>query len=209
MTAYLGCACVGLLGILASGCSVFGIRTVEEARYKTIVKEGRFQVREYADAVIAETVVDEDYGRAGNVAFRRLAGYIFGNNKSRARIAMTAPVLQQKASEKIPMTAPVLQEKSGQGWRMTFVLPAKYTLQDAPEPSDPKVTIKAEKGRKVAVVRYPGWLSAASMERNAAKLRNWLEQKRYKAISEPRLAAYDPPWTVPFLRRNEVHIDSE
>jgi len=209
MQMYLGCALIGLLGILATGCSVFGIRTVEEARYRTVVKEGRFHVREYADAVIAETVVDEDYGRAGNVAFRRLAGYIFGGNKSRAKIAMTAPVLQQKTSEKIPMTAPVLQEKSGQGWRMTFVLPAKYTLQDAPEPSDPKVVIKAGKGRKVAVVRYSGWLSAASMERTAAKLRSWLEQKKYKAVSEPRLAAYDPPWTVPFLRRNEVHIDIE
>jgi len=205
----LECAFIGLLSVLGAGCSAFGIRTAEEARYKAVVKEGRFQVREYADAVTAETVVDEGYGRAGNVAFRRLAGYIFGNNKSRAKIAMTAPVLQQKASEKIPMTAPVLQEKSGQGWRMTFVLPAKYTLQDAPEPSDPTVVIKAEKGRKVAVVRYSGWLSAASMERAAAKLRSWLEQKKYKAVSEPRLAAYDPPWTVPFLRRNEVHIDIE
>jgi len=209
MQTHLGCSLIGFLGVLASGCTVFGIRSAEEARYRTVVKEGRFQIREYTDTVIAETVVDEDYGRAGNVAFRRLAGYIFGGNKSRAKIAMTAPVLQQKTSEKIPMTVPVLREKSGQGWRMAFVLPSKYTLQDAPEPSDPKVIIKAEKGRTVAVVRYSGWLSPASMERNAAKLRSWLEQKKYKAVSEPRLAAYDPPWTVPFLRRNEVHIDIE
>ena len=209
MQTCLGCALIGLLGILATGCTVFGIRTVEEAGYKVILKDGRFQIREYADALVAETVVDADYGKAGSVAFRRLAGYIFGDNKSTAKIPMTAPVIQEKASERIAMTAPVMQEKSGQGWRMTFVLPARYTLGTVPEPLDPKVVIGKETGRRVAVIRYSGWLSEASMETNAGKLKGWIEQKRYKATSPPRLAAYDPPWTAPFLRRNEVHIDVE
>jgi hypothetical protein len=122
---------------------------------------------------------------------------------------MTTPVIQEKASERIAMTVPVMQAKSGQGWRMTFVLPAKYTMETAPEPLDTQVAIRKEIGRKVAVIRYSGWLSEASMERNAGALKGWIEQKEYKAASPPRLAAYDPPWTVPFLRRNEVHMDIE
>ena len=209
MQMYLACALIGLLGILATGCSVFGIRTFETSGCEVVLKDGRFEIRQYPDALVAETVVDAEYSKAGSVAFRRLAGYIFGGNKSRAQISMTTPVIQQKASERIAMTAPVMQEKSGRGWRMTFVLPAKYTMETVPEPVDTQVVIRKETGRKVAVIRYSGWLSEASMESNTDKLKGWIEQKGYKATSPPRLAAYDPPWTVPFLRRNEVHIDIE
>jgi hypothetical protein len=209
MQVYLPCALIGFLGILATGCSVFGIRTFETAGYEVILKDGRFEIRQYPDALVAETVVDADYGKAGSVAFRRLAGYIFGGNKSKVQISMTTPVIQEKASERIAMTAPVMQEKSGKGWRMTFVLPAKYTMETVPEPLETQVVIRKQTGRKVAVTRYSGWLSEASMERNAGTLKGWIEQKGYKAASPPRMAAYDPPWTVPFLRRNELHIDIE
>jgi len=209
MQMYLACALIGLLGILATGCSVFGIRTFETSGCEVVLKDGRFEIRQYPDALVAETVVDAEYSKAGSVAFRRLAGYIFGGNKSRAQISMTTPVIQQKASERIAMTAPVMQEKSGQGWRMTFVLPAKYTMETVPEPLDTQVVIRTQPGRKVAVIRYSGWLSEASMETNTAKLKGWIEQRWYKAASPPKLAAYDPPWTVPFLRRNEVQIDIE
>jgi len=151
--------------------------------------------------------VDADYGQAGNTAFRRLAGYIFGNNSARSKIPMTAPVIQEKTSEKIPMTAPVIQERSAKGWRMAFVLPARYTLEAAPKPLDPNVAVKQEPACKVAVLRYSGWLSERKLETNAARLMKWIEQKQYRATPPPRSAAYDPPWTLPFLRRNEVHID--
>ena len=198
-----------LLCMASAGCTVFGIRTVEEASHKTIVKDGRFSVRQYCDSIIAETFVDADYKGAGSIAFRRLAGYIFGKNQRNEKIAMTAPVIQEPRSEKIAMTAPVLQEKSGQGWRMAFVLPSELTIDTAPEPLDPNVTVRKAKGKKVAVVRYSGRLREAHIEANATKLRNWIYEKGYKAVSEPRSAGYDPPWTLPFLRRNEVHIDVE
>lgn len=207
MKKHLASACSGLLFIFQAGCSVLGIRTVEEARYKVVSQDGRFQVREYADAVVAETVVDADYEKAQSIAFRRLAGYIFGKNKSKEQIPMTAPVIQEKVSERIAMTAPVLQEKSEQGWRMTFVLPARYTIQSLPEPLDPAVMIRQLKGRKVAVIRYSGSLSETDMKVRTNELKNWLKQKSYEAISEPRLAGYDPPWTLTFLRRNEIQTD--
>ena len=207
MKNHLASVLSGLLFILQTGCSVLGIRTAEEARYKVVSQDGRFQVREYADAVIAETVVDADYQKAQSIAFRRLAGYIFGKNKSKEQIPMTAPVILEKVSEKIAMTAPVLQEKSEHGWRMTFVLPAKYTIESLPEPLDPDVTIRQLKGRRVAVIRYSGSLSEAAMKARTGELSDWLAQRGYEAISEPGLAGYDPPWTLPFLRRNEIHID--
>jgi hypothetical protein len=209
MKNWIGSAVSGLVFVLQAGCSVLGIRTVEEARYKVVLQDGRFQVRQYADAAVAETVVDADYEKAQSIAFRRLAGYIFGKNKSKQQIPMTAPVIQERANEKIAMTAPVLQEKSDRGWQMTFVLPSKYTIASLPEPLDGEVTIREQKGRRAAVLRYSGALSEAAMNVRIKELQDWLKQNGYRAISEPRLAGYDPPWTLAFLRRNEILIDIE
>lgn len=202
-------AWAGFLYLASAGCSVVGIRTIEEADHKTLVRDGIFSVRQYSDAVIAETFVETDYRESGSIGFRRLAGYIFGKNKRNEKIAMTAPVVQERTSEKIAMTAPVLQEKSSRGWRMAFVLPSKLTIDTAPEPLDPNVTVRKAKGKKVAVVRYSGRLREARIESNAAKLKQWIEANGYRAISEPRSAGYDPPWTLPLLRRNEVQIEVE
>lgn len=100
-----------LLFILQTGCSALGLRTVEEARYKVVSQDGRFQVREYADAVVAETVVDADYQKAQSIAFRRLAGYIFGNNKSKE--PMTAPVIQEKPSSRKVCPCPAASQTPG------------------------------------------------------------------------------------------------
>ena len=207
MMKFLSCGWAALMCVTSTGCTVFGIRTAEEARYTTLEKDGRFAVRQYADCVVAETFVDTGYREAGNAAFRRLAGYIFGKNQRREKIAMTAPVVQEPRSESIAMTAPVLQERSERGWRMAFVLPAEYTVETAPKPVDPKVVVRASEGRKVAVVRYTGWLSEARAQARAEELKHWLGERGYEAASQPRSAAYDPPWTIPFLRRNEIHID--
>ena len=85
-----------LMSMLFTGCTVFGIRTVEEPDYTVILEDGNIQVRQYADFIIAETIVEAEYEEAGSIAFRRLAGYIFGKNKRDEKIAMTAPVLQEQ-----------------------------------------------------------------------------------------------------------------
>ena len=92
---------------------------------------------------------------------------------------------------------------------MIFLLQQGYTLSKAPESLDSAILIQEIPDKKVATIRYTGSLSEQGIEEKSAELTDWLVQQHYKALSPPRSAAYDPPWTLPFLRRNEVHIDIE
>ncbi|TLU88512.1 MAG: heme-binding protein [Chlorobium sp.] len=195
--------------VLLAGCSVLGKREAAEPPYKVILEEGDCEIRQYGEMVVAETVVEGEYSRTSGTAFSRLAGYIFGKNRKKEKISMTAPVIQEPASEKLPMTAPVLQEKKGTAWVMAFVMPEGSTLASLPEPLDPLVTLRMVPGRKVAVIRYSGLHSESNLRSYSEKLTGWLEKKGRRVLSQPRAASYDPPWTIPFMRRNEVHIDIE
>jgi isocitrate dehydrogenase kinase/phosphatase len=170
---------------------------------------GHIQIRHYPALLVAQTEVNEDYKNSSSQGFQRLAGYIFGNNKKQQKIAMTAPVIQEQEAETLDMTAPVIQQKSGAVWLMAFVLPTGYSLSSAPVPLDPSVLIKEIPEKEVAVIRYSGSLSKQGIEEKSEELTQWLTQQSQKTISASRSAAYDPPWTLPFLRRNEVHIDIE
>lgn len=199
-----------LASLMLAACSVLGKREAAEPPYKLLKRDGSFEVRRYGSMVIAETFLsDESYSVASGKGFNRLAGYIFGKNRSQTTISMTAPVLQERDSEKIPMTAPVLQQQNKGGWSMAFVLPEGFTLQSAPEPMDPEVKLRELPPSTVAVLTFPGLHSAANLEKYGGQLQAWLEKRGYRALSEPRFAAYDPPWTLPFLRRNEVQIRIE
>jgi len=198
-----------LTTLFLAGCSVFGIRSADEPKYQVLNDYGHIQIRQYPVLVVAQTEVTADYKNSSSQGFQRLAGYIFGNNKKQQKIAMTAPVIQEQEAETMAMTAPVIQQQSGAVWLMAFVLPSNYSVATAPVPLDPAVLIKEIPGKKVAVIRYSGSLSEQGIEENTEKLQNWITIKGYKAISPSRSAAYDPPWTLPFLRRNEVHIDIE
>ncbi len=192
-----------------SACSTFGIRSANEPSYQVLTDVEPIQIRHYPSLVVAQTEVNADYKNASGLAFQRLAGYIFGNNKKQQSLTMTAPVIQEQQAERLAMTAPVMQQKSGAVWVMTFVLPQGYSLSTAPEPLDSAVLIKEIPDKTVATLRYTGSLSEQGIEEKATELTNWLSQHHYQAVSPPRSAAYDPPWTLPFLRRNEVHIDIE
>ncbi len=199
--------------LLQTGCSLFGIRSSEEAAYKLLQEQGQFQIRQYEPLVVATTLVDGDFDEAGKQAFRRLFNYISGDNRSQQEISMTTPVLASEDSaikgSKIAMTAPVTAEEQGLGWRISFVLPAAFTLQNAPVPSDERVSLTQLPSHRVAVRQYPGSWSQAKFDDNAELLSQWLRQHHFQPNSPPRLARYDPPWTLPFLRRNEVLIDIE
>jgi hypothetical protein len=198
-----------LTTLFLAGCSVFGIRSADEPNYQVLKDAGHIQIRQYPALVIAQTEVNGDYKNSSSQGFQRLAGYIFGNNQKRQKMAMTAPVIQEQEAETMAMTAPVIQQKSGSVWLMAFVLPSNYSLATAPVPLDPSVIIKGIPGKKIAVIRYSGSLSEQGIEEKSEELKNWLGKQGYQAISPSRSAAYDPPWTLPFLRRNEVHIDIE
>jgi hypothetical protein len=196
-----------LTGLMLAGCSVVGKRSAAEPPYKVLAEDGAIQIRQYDAMILAETVVTGGYGQSSGQSFSRLAGYIFGKNRSKKQLPMTTPVLQEAVSEMLSMTAPVLQEKRGSSWMMAFVMPGGSTLATLPEPLDPLVTLHEVPARKVAVISYTGLHSESNLRNYASKLRTWLAGKGYRELSEPRAASYDPPWTIPFLRRNEVHID--
>jgi effector-binding domain-containing protein len=195
--------------LFLTGCSVFGVPSVEEAGYDVVKDNAHIQVRQYKPLVVAQTEVDANYDKASNKAFNRLFNYINGNNKKQQKISMTAPVLMETQSQEIAMTAPVFQEKSGKLWLMQFVLPSDYTLATAPIPGDSSINLKEIPSKKVAVLRYSGFLSEQSIAEKTKELQSWLDTEGLKAISSARSAGFDPPWTLPFLRRNEVHIDVE
>ena len=188
---------------------MFGIRTADQPRYQVLNEVENIQIRHYPALLIAETTIVDDYKNASNQGFQRLAGYIFGNNQKQQSLVMTAPVIQERQAETLAMTAPVLQQKSGTVWLMAFVLPTGYSASTAPIPNDKAITIKELPAKKVAVIRYTGSLCESGIEKNADTLINWLNQHDIKMLSPARSAAYDPPWTLPFLRLNEVHIDIE
>ncbi|MGR8942313.1 MAG: SOUL family heme-binding protein, partial [Gammaproteobacteria bacterium] len=187
-----------LTTLFLAGCGVFGIRTAKEPDYQVLSEYGTIQIRRYPALVVAETEVKGDYKNSSRVAFRRLAGYIFGNNQKQQSIEMTAPVIQENQAEQMAMTAPVIQQKSGYVWQMAFVLPTGYSVTTAPLPLDSAVVIKELPAKKTAVIRYSGRLSEQGIAAKSAELKNWLDKQGCRAISSPRSAAYDPPWTLPF-----------
>ena len=197
--------------LIQSGCSVFGIRSTEEASYVVLDDQEEFQLREYAGLVVVETTVNAEFDQAGNEAFGRLFGYISGENQASQKIAMTAPVLATEDNsadgESIDMTAPVIADQTSDGWRYTFVLPNSYTLANAPIPTNTKVRLVEIEPKLVAVLRYSGTWDEDDFRDNSARLQSWISENQLELLSLPRVAGYDPPWTIPFLRRNEVMID--
>ena len=179
---------------------------IEEIPYTVLEQSGEFALREYPTYIVAETYVEGPFEQVGSEGFRRLAAYINGENRKKQSIAMTAPVNQEVLSEKIAMTAPVNQEKSADTWRITFVMPEKYSLDTLPEPIDPRVSIKQDPGRLMATVRYSGTWSRKRYEENKKRLQAWMKERGFKQTGEPVWARYDPPFMPWFLRRNEVLI---
>ena len=179
---------------------------IEEAKYRAVMRSQSFEIRDYDSRVVAETVVDGDLEDAGNKAFNRLFGYISGKNRSRERIAMTAPVNQQPQSEKIAMTAPVGQQRVERGWAISFMMPTSYTMESLPEPEDPEVTLREIPACRMAAVRYSGVWSEKGYLRYKGNLEAWIRERDLTVVGEPVWARYNPPFTPWFLRRNEILI---
>lgn len=207
----------GVISLLLSGCSVFGANVYEEPSFQIVATEGKVEIREYPSILVAQTTVEGSEDEMRNTAFRRLFRYITGNNAGEKSIEMTTPVMEQSASSQgksIEMTAPVMvQDEPVEGeirkWEMSFVMPKEYSLDNVPKPKDPTVRIKELPARTVAVLTFSGSLDQSNVDENQAILERWIENSKYRATSRPRTAGYNPPWTLPFLRRNEIHVDVE
>jgi SOUL heme-binding protein len=178
----------------------------EEAPYTVVKASGVFEVRDYEPHILAETLVDGTLEDAGNKAFRRLFNYISGANHSRSSIAMTAPVSQESKGEKIAMTAPVGQQRSSGKWAVSFMMPASYTLATLPVPDESSITLRQVPAHRVAAVRYSGTWSESNYLDYKERLENWIRENGFEASGEPVWARYNPPFTLWFLRRNEILI---
>jgi hypothetical protein len=179
---------------------------IEEAKYEVVKKDNKFEIRDYAPHILAETIVEGDLKDAGNKSFKRLFRYISGDNRSRNKVVMTAPVSQQPVGEKIKMTAPVGQQRVKESWAVSFMMPASYTLETLPEPEDPKVTLRQVPARRMATIRYSGFWSEKGYLRYKLKLESWIHEKGLTIVGDPIWARYNPPFTPWFLRRNEILI---
>lgn len=192
--------------VFLQGCSVFGIHTVEMLEYQVVENEDSFDIRQYEEYWVARTEIEGDYRESTGQGFRLLFNYISGNNKQQEKIAMTGPVIQQEQGEKIAMTGPVIQQKKGKGWIMEFVLPSKYNTEQAPEPIAPEVKLVKIPRHRAAAISYRGNLREKMYNTKAKELMDIVRAKGLQPIGEPFSAGYDPPWTIPFLKRNEVLV---
>lgn len=196
------------VGLLLVVMLLTGVRAmaIEEAPYTVVKASGIFEVRDYDPHILAETLIDGTLEDAGNKAFRRLFNYISGANHSRSSIAMTAPVSQESKGEKIAMTAPVGQQRSSGTWAVSFMMPASYTLATLPVPDDNSITVRQVPARRMAAVRYSGTWSEKNYLDYKERLENWIRENGFQISGEAVWARYNPPFSLWFLRRNEILI---
>jgi hypothetical protein len=208
---------VVLSGFLGAGCSVFGVRNEEQPPYEVLYKQDNKEIRKYQSYVVARTTVEGSFEEAQSKGFKILAGYIFGKNKSQKKIAMTAPVVQSPEynNEKIAMTAPVVMspnqngQDSGVGsWTMTFSMPSQYSIETLPVPEDGRIALEKVPSKYIAAYMFSGFWNESKNQKLGSSLLDWLEkEKQYEPESKPMFAGYDPPWTLPFFRRNEMLVE--
>ena len=196
---------------------------IEEPRFTILLKEGAIELRQYAPFLIAETLVEGDMDEASNRGFRLIADFIFGNNQApdnpggSAKIAMTAPVtvVPEPPSQKIAMTAPVTvapvdlgpSPMAGKRWRVHFVMPSQYSLATLPKPNNSAVTVREVPAKRYAVLGYSGFNTESRVQQRTTELLAWLKANKLSPIGAPQLARYDPPWTLPMWRRNEIMVE--
>jgi len=198
------------LGFAALSVLMGSAMANEEPRYEVIKKEENFEIRRYQPMIIAEVLVTGTLSEASNKGFRQIADFIFGNNedpikKQSEKIAMTAPVtMEADTSSKIAMTAPVTMEGSGGAWKMAFVMPSKFTMDTLPKPKNSNVIIKQMPAQQVAVVTFSGWVDEEKLSAQTTRLNEWMTKNGLKSSGSVQLSRYNPPWTLPFWRRNEV-----
>lgn len=197
--------------IAESALSIVGIRIgTEEPKHTSERLTDRVELRHYGPRIAAETTVAAGQDEARNQGFRRLAGYIFGKNERDDSIAMTAPVVQAKAGQKIAMTAPVAQSAQatdvGEGWVIRFFMPSKWTMESLPKPIDDRVRLAEVPAETFAVLQFSGDRSPRAVADRTAELVDMLRAKDIDVTGDASAWFYDPPWTLPFRRRNEIAI---
>ena len=181
---------------------------VEQSPYTVISQNGAIEVRDYPPMIVAEVITTGPRDQAIRSGFRLLADYIFGNNQSQSAIPMTAPVTQQ-SGESIPMTAPVTQTAVEGQWQTRFMMPAAYTMDSLPKPVKDQVQLRQVPPKRFVVIRFSGLPSDEDLKQEQNNLKSAIQSQNLTAISGPIYAFFNPPWTLPPMRRNEIMIEIE
>lgn len=185
------------------------LMAVDEPEFNSTFKDGNLEIREYAPKILAQVSVLGDFDEASSKGFKLLADFIFGNNISidgSSKIDMTAPVVIGPVSEIINMTAPVITEGINNEWVVSFVMPKEYSLSTLPKPNNKNITITSLPAEKYAVIIFSGLVRKSNYEEQVNLLEKFILKKKLKTIGVVQIARYNPPWTLPFFRRNELMI---
>jgi hypothetical protein len=177
----------------------------EEPSYRATQQAEPFEIRQYAPLIVAQVEVPGDLSEASSAGFRLIANYIFGNNIS---VRDGGVNMAEPAPEKIAMTIPVIAEGKGdqKTWLIQFVMPKQYTMDTLPKPNNPQVKLLAVGPQKIAVIRFTGFISDDKVQQKTAELMAWIKSRNELPLGNPRLARYNPPWSIPWMRRNEILI---
>ena len=205
-TIFVGLAVIVALLVIAATAAGPIMSHVEQPDYKITMTDGALEIRAYGPMIAAEAEVKGERKAAISEGFRLIAAYIFGANTPNAKIAMTAPV-QQQSTQKIAMTAPVTQQIAGDSWTVRFIMPSSWTLEILPAPNDARVTLKPVPAKRVLASRFSGSASDSLIQTKTDELRRYAADKKLATVGEPLLAFYNPPWTLPFFRRNEIMLE--
>lgn len=198
-----------IIVLLLGGWSAVGYastKDIETPKYTVVEEKDGYEIREYAAYIRAEVTLEGKYRETLYDGFRKVADYIFGNNAGKSGIAMTAPVMQQQP-EKIAMTAPVMQDQGADGrYTVAFVMPSSYTMDTLPKPNNAEVSLREVPKQRFAVLRFGWYAGEGRAAKKIARLKEFLQRDGLVAAGEPIVAQYDPPWTPPFMRKNEIQI---
>ncbi|XP_010486603.1 PREDICTED: heme-binding-like protein At3g10130, chloroplastic [Camelina sativa] len=199
--------------------ALMSVPDLETMEFKVLSKTDKYEIREVEPYFVAETTMSGENGfdfYGPSKSFNVLAEYLFGKNTIKEKMEMTTPVVTRKVQsvgEKMEMTTPVITSKAKDQnqWRMSFVMPSKYG-SDLPLPKDPSVKIQEVPRKIVAVVAFSGYVTDEEIERREQELRRALQNDKKFRVKDGvsvEVAQYNPPFTLPFMRRNEVSLEVE
>ena len=195
----------GFIFLTVTLSSGFALAATEEPKYTVVLKEDALELRQYVALIVAETAVNGDMDAASSQGFRTIADFIFGNNKApgqntSAKIAMTAPVTVQPRTDDSSL-------RQATDWRIQFVMPSEYTMATLPKPNNQGVQLRELPAQRFAVLRYSGLNTESKVEDKTKELLAWVKLKNWQMVGSPQLSRYDPPWTLPMWRRNEIRVE--
>lgn len=191
----------GLTGSLAVAEGTY--HGYESPRYSVEARVEAAEVRAYAPHTLAEVTVRGNQDNALSRGFSVLAKYIFGANRSQAKVAMTSPVTQTP-SQKIAMTTPVTQTGDGSLWTVTFMMPEEFTLDTLPVPENEAIRFRTTNPERRIALQFSGRATEAKLDQKAEELAAIAKRNDVAIDPEPMYSFYDDPFTLPWNRRNEV-----